>query len=224
MKHRGGVLFFVICVLVFSISTSWAAPRCSALKATWYDRYIKDFGISWDTKTFDCPGDEGTLALALYDLETAELTPNDSGKKPEFYSMVKNGVHEIKYDKKCKYLAYTSENTITLCDPFFTDTREDRASTLVHESRHTEADDPRHVDCVGGKYHGSTRACDEEFFDGEWKGSGFNADIYYLSWNLKFATKNNELSKSVIQSDINAMVPDRFNNIDPELIKKWRGN
>ncbi len=191
------------------------------LKDQWNNLYVKDFDISLNKATFSCTNDNGILASTLYDLETADFKPNPSGYKPNFYARIEKNVGHIKYDDGCpKSIAYTYEDTIYLCRQFFIDNRISRASTLVHEMRHTQKDAPVHVSCDGGKYP-EKLACDQDFFDAHWEGSGYNADIFYLAWTLKRGM-NNELSKSIIQSEINWIIPDRFNNITDKMIKKWR--
>ncbi len=202
-----------------------AAPQCIDLQTQWQDHYVSDFKVDWSTASFTCPGGESALAMAFYDLQTMSFKPNKDGYRPDFYALVKGLVKQFHFDESCKYLAlgYRSLGKITLCNPFFKDSREDRASTLVHETRHLQSDDPAHVTCAGGKYNGHTGACDDTFYDGTWQGSGFNADIFFYSWNLNGADKN-ELSRAVMQNEVNTMIPDRFNHITGEQTKKWRGN
>ena len=210
---------------VFISNSGLAAPSCDDLKTQWHSHYVSDFKVDWDTSGFTCPGGESSLALAFYDLQTTTYRANTAGFRPDFYALVKGLVKKVHFDETCKFLAlgYRGEGRITLCNPFFKDSREDRASTLVHETRHLQSDDPAHAQCAGGKYNGNAGACDAKFFDGGWQGSGFNADIYFYSWNMKDSDKN-ELSRSVMQSVVNTMVPDRFNQITGEETKKWRGN
>ncbi len=213
---------FVVLLGLFTLpSIAWAAPACDKLSALWYGQHLKDFQILWDTSTFDCPLGESKLALALYDLENIKFAPDKNGYKPDFYGLLKKNVKVFRHDNDCDSIARAGGDRITLCPAFYNDEREDRASTLVHEGRHLEADDPRHADCVGGKHDGDKAACDATFYAGSWKGSGFNADVFYLSWVLKNSHKN-ELRKDVLKSYINLYVPDRFNNITAEEIKKWR--
>ncbi|MBI3555410.1 MAG: hypothetical protein HY074_04000 [Deltaproteobacteria bacterium] len=202
-----------------------AAPQCSDLEAQWNSHYVSDFKIDWDTSNFTCPGGESSLAMAFFDLANMTFRANKDGYRPDFYALVKGLVRKVHFDPDCKYLAlgHRGQGKITLCNPFFKDSREDRASTLVHETRHLQSGDPAHAQCVGGKYNGKAGACDDTFYDGSWNGSGFNADIFFYSWNMNGAEKN-ELSRAVMQSEMNTMIPDRFNHITGEQTKKWRGN
>lgn len=54
-----------------------------------------------------------------------------------------------------------------------------------------------------------------------WNGSGFNSDIYFYSWSMRKVARSN-LSRSVMQAEINGMVPDRINHIGAKVAKKWR--
>jgi hypothetical protein len=180
-------------------------------------------GVSWDTKTFECGGDgEGKFAEALYHLEYDTYRPNKYGKTPSFYRDLAGLVVRTQFVKNCEYLAYASGRTLTLCPKFFKQTLENRVSTLVHEGRHMESSDPSHVDCVGGKYDKKKAACDQYFYDGSWKGSGFNADVFYSAWALRNGNDLHGLKRAVIQAELNALVPDRFNHISAEMTKKWR--
>ncbi len=202
---------------------AWAVPTCGEVQNYWYGKYLKDFSVTWDTTTFVCPGNEARFALALYDIEMTTFRPNSSGYSPDFYRLVFDNVVHFNGGANCTsgILAYTHGSDINLCAAFFADSREDRASTIIHETRHTQADDPRHVMCVGGPYNGAAGACDNTFEHGTWGDSGYNADIFFLSWVVR-SGQGNELSKSVAQSVINSMIPDRFNNITDEEISAWR--
>ncbi len=226
-----GVAIALIVVALSAFDAS-ALPSCANLQKRWYSHYITDVGVSWDTSTFVCDdkskgklkGAEAIIALSLYDLETAKIPKVKSGNRPNFYTIVKRDIEELTFSADCRprVLAKTNGSTITLCQDFLKDSREDRASTLVHEARHTEYDDPRHVICNGGKYSDQSQGCDETFHNGLWSGSGYNADVYFYFWSLKKGAKN-ELSRSVMQGMINSMVPDRFNVISPKVARQWRG-
>ena len=202
-----------------------AAPSCVELRAKWENKYLRDFSLDQSQKIFTCPGGESSLALAFHDLETAGFTADKEGYRPDFYGLVRDTVKAMNYDAACTHLAYAfePEKKITICPAYFEDTREGRASTLIHETRHLDPDDPSHVACTGGQYKGNADACDDTFYDGAWLGSGFNADIYFLVW-MNLDTSKSELSHEVMQSEINALVPDRFNHVTAQQIRKWRGN
>lgn len=218
-----------------SSSTS-ANQTCATLKARWQTAYVNDFSINLNSANFRCEyyGDEivlreGVLALTLRDLEKLplakqSLTPS-SGKAKNFYDLLKDKIVMIQVSDRCPpfMLASTLDRTVTLCRPFFSNSREDRASTLIHEARHTDSDDQGHFPCEGGKYRSEPQSCDPHFYAGQWKGSGYNADVYFYSWALKNSAKT-ELKRSVMQGMINALVPDRFNNITAKEIKKWRAD
>ncbi len=230
LLHR--VLVPLILCLSFG-GSAWAAPSCGELRHRWYGRYVRDLKVSWSTKNFTCRKkkakrvDDGLVALALYDLETARFRGRPAApvsSAVNFYELVKKSVSKLEYDSGCEegVLASALGTVVTLCDEYFADSREDRAATLVHEARHTQADDADHVSCVGGKYKDDDQGCDQTFYSGLWKGSGYNADIVFYHWNMHKSLRRNELSKSVMQSMINSMIPDRFNQISAKSIKDWR--
>ena len=194
---------------------------CERLATLWYSKYVKDFSIKWDTKKFHCPGTEGLLAQTFLDLETVAFVTNETNYSPNFYQYVKKNVTATIYDPSCKFMAMGAGGEVTLCPAFFRGQREDRASTLVHEGRHMDSNDPSHETCTRGPYKGEVLGCDAEFFDGDWKGSGFNAEVFYYSWVIQGARKN-ELRRSVIQSYLNYLIPNRFNKVDPSVLNKWR--
>jgi hypothetical protein len=219
------LVFLSLALVSMPLFGAQAQPSCSELETAWRGGMSFDVGVQWNTSQFSCPGGDSVIALALHDLKSVEFTPNEAGFRPDFYGMVRDYTYRMNFDAGCSALARGSRfwHRITICPAFFKDSREDRASTLVHETRHLQPGDPAHVNCVGGRNDGQKDACDYEFFDGQWKGSGFNADIYYYNWMLK-ASKPNELNRDVMQGFVNSMIPDRFNHISPEVLKKWRGN
>lgn len=223
-----GIKFLAIVLCVCSLSAR-AAPTCVELKGLWYDHYLSDFKIAWNTSSFSCDGkkskrvDDGRVALAIYDLESARFKKHGKFPTPNFYALVKKSITKLDYDPKCEEgtLASASGSEVTLCPEYFDEPREDRAATLVHEARHTQEDDPEHKVCIGGKHKGEDQGCDQKFFAGAWKGSGYNADVVFYDWNLKRAARN-ELSKSVMKAMIRSLVPERFNEISPKAARQWR--
>jgi hypothetical protein len=204
--------------------TTELSPECQKLKDAWDDKYFDGIRADWDKKEFSCTGPVARLAETLTDLDTLAFAPTPSGYAPDFYAMVTRNLKTTHYDDGCTMLALgtRADGLITICPPFFEDSREDRASTLVHESRHLESSDPGHVDCVGGRFGGAKQACDDTFYGGQYEGSGYNADVFFLSWVLKGA-KQNTLRQSVLQGLIDYYVPDRFNHVTVEQMRKWRG-
>jgi hypothetical protein len=218
-RHKRIVIFLTI--MFFYPASSFGRPKCAELEPAWYSRYVQNFKINWDTDKFKCPGREGLLAQSLNDLEKLEFRPNKDDYSPNFYNYVRDSLKETAFDPKCEPLAMALQGKLILCRAFFEQTRENRASTLVHEARHMDPNAPGHETCIRGAYKGDLQGCDAEFHDGNIKGGSFNAEIYYLNWVIK-RSKQNELSKSVHQSLINDFVPDRFNQVEYGVINKWR--
>lgn len=217
-KYFVSFLFFLQ-----TVSVSGFGITCTELEQIWRSKYTRDFSIKWDTNRFNCEGLNPLLALAFFDLHTTQYRPNSAGFKPDFYEFVRKNVKSLSLDNKCQptTIAYTIGQDVSFCPRYFTDNREDRDSTLVHEARHTESDDPGHETCARGARAGAKGACDLKFFNGGWQGSGYNADIHYLRWTITSAT-NDALSKEVMQSTINYLIPDRFNQITAEETRIWR--
>jgi len=206
-------------ILVFWFVSAHAAPTCERLEKNWNKYYFEDFGVTWPkTGSFDCPGGEAKFAEALFYLHRPVLekaTPT-SPKPPSFYSYAKKHIVNTRYQSDCAYVAGARDGLLTLCPRFFKKSAEYRASTIFHEARHLAPNDPDHVACVRGVYP----ICDEKLSDDS-TGSGFNYDLVYLTWVLN-GSSSHDLSKWVLQSEINALVPDRFNEVSEQDIKKWR--
>ena len=226
MKNSLKSVVVAISLLSLPLSALAAPPSCQTLQTNWYSHYVSDLHVSWDTTTFDCTQDEGTFALALYDLEFTKYTPNAQGETPNFYGIVKSLITAIhnhgSQTGTCNgAIAYAQGTEITLCPDFYTDDRVDRASTLAHESRHLDPADPGHVTCIGGAYAGKDGACDQNFMDGQRLDSGYNADVNFLGWVVNNQV-GNELTRAIAQRHINYYLGDSFNNITATQIRTWR--
>jgi hypothetical protein len=213
--------FLLVLFASFVVTTSARATSCDVLEIEWYKTYTKSVSVAWDISSFVCASFEGKVAQALYDLHGIDYTSaNSSGFKPNFLKFVTKKNVKLKYNKNCKDLATgnSSTKTITICPGFQNTTREDRAATIVHEARHLDYDDPKHVDCVGGRHVGKSGACDQTLDIS--RGSGYSHDMWFFSWSLY--RKDNDLSNDVIRSHIRNAVPDRFNKISSEETTEWR--
>lgn len=212
-----------LAVLLTSLAMAvpvWATPSCETLRANWRTHYFDAFGIKWGAKdTLDCPGGESKAAEAFYHLHASKL-PADA---PKFYQTAANLIRETYYDPDCTtHGAYASRalGRITLCRPFFEyGDAEYNSNAIVHEARHLSKADPGHVTCDQGPYMGQKQRCDQRFYiDGS--GGAFSQDVFYWAW-VRNAI-HHELSDWLIQSYINNRVPDRFNEITPEEVSRWR--
>jgi hypothetical protein len=214
-------LIGIVISLMLSSQASWAIT-CPELEQLWRGKFLREIRVNWNTSQFNCNGLNALFALTLLDLQGTRYTPDRTGYAPNFYEMVRRNVQRFQLDQNCTgtTLAHTTGGTVSLCPRFFTDSREDRDSTVVHEARHTEQSDPGHATCARGSHKGSRGACDDRFHNGAWQGSGYNADIYYLSWTLNFGI-NDGLSKDVLQSSINSLLPDRFNQVTAQETYRW---
>ncbi len=199
-----------------------ASPDCGSLQQRWKEKYTADFKIEPMAFNFTCPSPVVKLARTFHDLETIQIaTLTESAP---LYHFVTSRIRKMVFDPNCQALAREGGGTITICPAFFNDTREDRAATLIHESRHIDASDPGHVNCVGGRHDQKRKACDETLMSESLKGSGYNADLWFYGLAMQEPNSNHELKRAVMQSYVNRMVPDRFNNAKAELIRKWRKN
>jgi hypothetical protein len=190
---------------------------CRSLRDRWDARYIRDFGVDPVLANhFDCGEKPGVLALAISDLSDVW----------GFYPRVTRFLKRTYFDPYCDALATADRDTgtIRLCGSFFEDMRENRASTLVHEARHLEPDDPKHVMCEDGRFAGMRGACDIEFHDGKARGSGYNLDVFFMSRALAKSSRNHSLSRSALRSQLNALIPERFNRITREQVIRWRAD
>jgi hypothetical protein len=199
-----------------------AAERDSdELDRLWSERYCHVLRVACDLG----PSLRRPLAKALSDLEDLSHIQVGYDSSPDFYGIFVSRLRKLSFfsHKLCSTsyaVAFTRTGEISLCSPFFDSaTREVAASTLVHEARHLEAGSPGHVVCQTGSNKGAW--CDEAFFGGAWRGGGFNADVIYLSWSLR---TSNTLSRDVIQSSINVLLPERFNRVADQDLVRWRGD
>lgn len=217
---------FLGMVLASVTAGSAMAETCADWKRNWYHHYMSDMHVMWrsNPNEYTC-ANEGPVSEALYHMQYDTYSPNSSNFAPDFYATVKSMIRGLAWDKDCKYLGYTHRSTgvITLCPPFDRQTAENRVSTIIHEARHLQSNDPSHVTCVGGPYDGKEGACDENFYNGSWNGSGYNIDIYYMAWAINNGKDLNGLEDSILRSEIRALVPDRFNRISETQTAAWRG-
>jgi hypothetical protein len=215
-------VFEWIVPLIFAVLPAYGDVPCEDLEKAWRTKYTAEFKVTWKSKIFKCPGRESKVAQALWDLEHLKFENAGNGPVPDFYDLVQSHFEKISRDHKEKDAdAYSLDRTMTICRGFYKDDRFERAATLVHEARHMEWDDPEHVRCKKGPYRHKEDGCDQTFWDGEWKGSGYNADVYFFAW-LRSAKPYNELTRAVINSGLYYLIPERFNEITAEQIKKWR--
>jgi hypothetical protein len=219
-------LLLALSVLSQSFSAYAAPVACTLLEESWRSHYVRDMKIAWPAEsTFDCHH-EARFALSIYDLEQVKFEADAQGQVPKFYQILKNAQKGMRDQKNlrgsCKTalaFARSPDQTITICPAFYDDNRIDRASTLMHESRHLSPNDPGHVICRGGSHKGEM-ACDRKFMDGKRLGSGYNADMNYLSAILKRQI-GNDLSRSIAQQYINYYIGDSFNEITGAQIRAW---
>jgi hypothetical protein len=206
-----------------------AGNSCNSLRAEWYSHYVRELNIEWETTDFNCSGQDVQVAGTFHDLESAKFD-RVNHVVPAFFEIFETDVHHLKKQTdlggSCDegVLAVSKrglDHTMLICPAFFTDDRVDQASTLAHESRHMEADDPGHVTCDQGPNKDRRGACDQNFTDGTRQGGGYNSDVNFLS-SVVNAEVGNELSKSIAQAYINAYVPDSFNQITATQVKAFR--
>jgi hypothetical protein len=222
MKNLSLMIPSVLLFGVLQISPAYAIS-CPELHNLWRSTYLREFQVKWDTSVFNCDGLNALFALALFDLQSTRYRPDNRGYAPDFYQMVRQNVRSLSLDPRCgaTTLAHTTGREISFCPLFFTDSREERNGTLVHETRHTQNNDPGHVTCARGRLAGQRGSCDGRFYNGAWQGSGYNADIFYYNWTIG-AGNNDSLSRDVLQGAINSLIPDRFNTISPYETNAWR--
>ena len=132
-------------------------------------------------------------------------------------------------------LAHTSTTAaeepddLILCDAFFADTTTpiERAAALIHEARHRMDNDPGHVPCTTGLYaapgiKSRDDQCDqkleEDFAD---NGSGFNAEVYFLSWVVERQIYSNTKPPVFDLTDALDLLKDTLRNRFAEPIVNW---
>lgn len=208
---------------LFSLSASFAStpPTCAELNKMWAIKYHSEFKIAWKKQSFKCPGKNSRIAEAIYYLDNIKFTGLNP---PDFYSHVVTKLSKFKY----RSIYELNENTrateiygiITVYDGFANDKNVlRRVKTLVHEGRHLYRDDPGHVLCTSGTHKGKN-ACDQNFYDIDWKGSGYNYSFKYYKYFLS-SSSNHKLDKKEAKFRMKQMIMNRFNNVSNAMVKKY---
>jgi hypothetical protein len=212
-------------LFLFFSGPSLLGRDCAELNRLWRDYYYLDFGITWSLgREFKCPSESSQIAEAFYHLHNPVFKKRDFLSTPNFYGFARDRIDQTVfvevYDGSD---AAIKDGRLEIYLGFFDKTtRERRSAIIVHETSHFLPSDPGHEDCVRNKVPATEPSqCDARFFSAHPKGSGYNFEVNYLAW-VRNGASYHELRKWVIQAEINALVPDRFNEITPEEIKEWR--
>jgi hypothetical protein len=204
----------------------WLFPvseeTCREVNATWRDYLHRDLKASWPLRDFDCPGVAFSIAEAARELRYTTFHPDGSGYSPDFYGWVVEHTERTDYQDTDGWgaLARSGRGRMTIYAPFADYDLLHRTSTLVHETRHQQSDDPGHETCTHGVMSGQAQGCDPQFFGGQFKGGAFNYGVVYMWWVQK-ASKRTNLDKQIATSSIRWNVLNRFSVVSNEDIQKF---
>lgn len=192
-----------------------ADPTCAELNSLWSDRYHRELKVEGPIEPFQCPSKTSILALAMYDLYSADSNQG-------FYRTATNRYTSTRFTGKCAggVLALTlPSGALSLCDLYFEMVPEKRASTLFHEAGHARKTDPNHVACEHGDTAG-TIACDDSLTGNYDTGSGYNWEVIYL-YHVKNNPQASDMTRWVSDGHLKFLLNNRFNRISAEQIKTW---
>ena len=195
---------------------------CETLRKLWRTVFVPDFKIQWtDGSSLACGSNDMKLAMALNDLRNLRFHTSASGPQRNLYGAVKKWIRKTVYDRECPFYATGRAGTLTICPEYFQQSREVRAVTVFHEARHMQPDDPKHAECVRGPNANYYQGCNQDFWNGALRGSGYNAEVFFFNAILT-AGYNHSLRREVMQAEMRDLIPDHFNNITHAQIKEWR--
>lgn len=173
--------------------------------------------MTYEEPTEDSECEKNSVAMAVHQSGEVIICPGFIGMEPEFRASV--FVHETLHLKrrdvghhvKCKGGSYSGDEDG--CDPRFSD--------LDFALLGMAGDDAASLNyMVWVTLDAETAVPNTDLYDPKHFG-GYSASVEYLAWVLH-GSDYHELRKDVLQSEINYLVPDRFNKIASEQTKRWR--
>lgn len=201
-------------------------PSCSILNSLTQRLYRYSYHFAWDPDIFSCPSEQYELSLAFYTLERIAFSKNKENYEPNLRHFAQKNLKKLVYKTKphkdmpwAVAVARTKSGKITLFPAFFGNSLYGKISTLVHEGRHLDKDDPSHVVCDHGADKG-IKGCDEKFYGTPDQGSGYNRTFSYFWW-LRDAGINHDLEKTYLDKMLRRRLLNDFNNVDTESVKKF---
>jgi hypothetical protein len=215
----------IVLGLLFAVP-SQAGVSCAELNRMWAKKYHKDFDADWKLKSFRCPSEVSKIAEAFYELDHLQLKSAPGTLAPDFYEWVKSIVRETRYRETSEdhptAVAFAGGGKMTLLESYTRQDLEWRVGVLVHEARHNQKDDPRHVACAQGVHKGAKQGCDAEFMGGTFpnSGSGFNHDFAFHWW-VRDASVRTRLDKSVSDAHMRNLLLGRFNKVSPADVQRF---
>jgi hypothetical protein len=214
---QNSVKFFMLgCALVLT-GAAFADPSCEALNERWQNKYVSDFGVSWQTSTFQCPSTASHIAEAFYALDHTTFR----GNAPGFYTWTAQQIQRTSFQDDGGIAdAQSGSGLLTLFGAFANEDLNWRTATLVHEARHDQSDDPAHVTCWHGDRKDTAGACDQDFYNGNWGGSGYNYGFIFHWW-VRDAAEVTDLDHDVAAADAKFLLLNRFNTITNDQVQKF---
>ncbi len=218
----------IIALASLAWTSSAFAENCSKMRSRWDQKYFGDFGVVWERDDFPCDGMSHKLSEGLALLESLKFK-----KGPDFYKYAANRIGVTYYSvqpnsgdtDKATALAIAWERFLlqggmTLYPSFAKDSIIGRAETVVHEARHTMHADRGHVKCSHGTMKDS-RSCDAKFYNGQWKGSGYNMSFVFIAWLLNGSSYGDAIDRRLMRSRMEYLLANHFNSISAEELARW---
>ena len=160
-------------LLIFSFSSSaLARPSCKELNSSWAKQHQQGVEfVSFGKKSFSCPSETANVATAFYYLDTIDIIDNSGNEIFDYYSYVFNKLtHVIKADSDA---ASSASSSIIIIGSSLYATHSpsgkpydpigiEGAETLVHERKHMDAGNLKHVKCKPSDQY---KDCDPKFHD-----------------------------------------------------------
>jgi hypothetical protein len=183
--------------------------------------------VHWHRKSnapFSCDdpveGKLGRLLFLLRAMDFSGTTPPGAGavldnlRNPWQYLISR--VESLDVDlSQTTTTAYNSKRNIRLGAAFFQESPLEAMEALIHEARHSDADDPGHVICVQGDIPGVDGGCDEELSDGP-KAGGYSYGVFFWT-QLARQSNMNLADREFVYSQALASISQRFNHLPPRL-------
>ena len=196
-------------LLIFSFSSSaLARPSCKELNASWAKQQQLVEIIGFETQSFPCPSEAANVATAFYYLDQINIINDNGNEIFDYYSYV---FEKLEFVFKSQSVSTSAEIGVISIGSGIYATHDSNGNlvapvgiegpaALVHERKHMDANNVRHVKCTPSS---KSKSCDSQFHDlhsGEASlddnnVGAYSASIAYTTDALLYG-KNNDLSKS----------------------------
>lgn len=216
-------LFLAVFALgtIFFLSTpfSWATP-CYELKDFYRDSVHPEIHVSGGPDPyvgFKCGTKWASFVESFYELYSRKFTQNPAF---DFFRFVLDHTSSLQLtvDLQSDFLALSNtKGEIALALETFTNHHVfQRASSWIHETRHSVRGDPGHEICRRGRWI-NRKFCDHQFpraddFQSIMSQGSFSYEVYYLKWVLRYGIGLTASDKEAIQFVLKDLAENNFNS------------